>query len=214
MKPYLIRNQAFMIEVGSSCSKKSCVFVFLGALPDWEKEQEYCYLLSRVERSWKAFWFFDSILRQDQCCEEMKNFLQDKGVVPAPRQDKPGGSPSKRSANGEVSQARMSECGIFLCAVLTPGAFACTQAWHCQAPTHRGRIAGNGWRSVEDCPQGTDPAFQERFELTMQTFLISFGKCRMRVWETSINETKLSHLKIAAYHLSRRGWQRDRVGQM
>jgi len=83
VKPINIKNQAFMIQVGSNCCEKSCVFVFLGAFPEWEKEQEICYMLSRLERSWKAVWLFDAIVRPKECLTEMKTFLMDKKVAAA-----------------------------------------------------------------------------------------------------------------------------------
>jgi hypothetical protein len=79
--PIEIPKQAFMLQIGSKCCEKSCIFVFLGVFDDWEREQEICYMLSRLGRSWKALWLFDAIVRPDQCLEEIKNFLRPNGVV-------------------------------------------------------------------------------------------------------------------------------------
>jgi hypothetical protein len=70
-----------MLQIGSKSCEKSCIFVFLGVFEEWETEQEICYMLSRLERSWKALWLFDAIVRPDQCLEEIKDFLRLKGVV-------------------------------------------------------------------------------------------------------------------------------------
>ncbi len=76
-----IRGQALMLQIGSKCCEKSCTFVFLGVFDDWEKEQEICYMLSRLGRTWKGFWIFDAIVRPDHCLKEIKNFLRQQGVV-------------------------------------------------------------------------------------------------------------------------------------
>ena len=65
--PIEIRGQALMLQIGSKCCEKSCIFVFLGVFEEWEKEQEICYMLSRLGRTWKGFWIFDAIVRPDQC---------------------------------------------------------------------------------------------------------------------------------------------------
>jgi hypothetical protein len=79
--PIEVKGQALMLQIGSKSCEKSCIFVFLGVFEEWEKEQETCYMLSRLGRSWKGLWLFDAIVRPDQCLEEIKKFLWQKGVV-------------------------------------------------------------------------------------------------------------------------------------
>jgi len=79
--PIEIKARALMLQIGSKSCEKSCIFVFLGVFDDWEKEQEICYMLSRLGRSWKALWLFDAIVRPDRYLEEIKNFLRQNGVV-------------------------------------------------------------------------------------------------------------------------------------
>ena len=79
--PIEIKGQALMLQIGSKSCEKSCIFVFLGVFEEWETEQEICYMLNRLERSWKALWLFDAIVRPDQCLEEIKKFICQKGVV-------------------------------------------------------------------------------------------------------------------------------------
>jgi hypothetical protein len=79
-----VDNEVFMLQVRSSASKTSCVFVFLGHGDHgkWKFEQEICYTLSRLGRTWKAVWLFHAIVNPVECLAEMKKFLESK-VTPA-----------------------------------------------------------------------------------------------------------------------------------
>jgi hypothetical protein len=81
VNPIEIKGHASMLQIGSRNCKTSCVFVFFGVVEDWEKEQEICYMLSRLDRNWKGFWLFDAIVRPYQCLAEIKTFLNKHGVV-------------------------------------------------------------------------------------------------------------------------------------
>ena len=109
VKPF-IKKPGLVIEVGSDDSQKICLFVVLGqeGSKKWKHEQEICYMLSRLDpkrdkvaesnRSWKAIWLFDAIVRPDRCLKEMTDFLAKNGVKPKPGVELEGGASSKRPA--------------------------------------------------------------------------------------------------------------------
>lgn len=118
---------ALMIELGSKSSDKSCIFVVLGQgdSDKWRQEQEICYMLSRLDpgqsqtasnRSWKAIWLFDAILRPDQCLQQMKRFLKDKNVTPLlpTEDDREGSSSALKLSADEVRLDTFSELSTYL----------------------------------------------------------------------------------------------------
>jgi hypothetical protein len=106
--------QVFMLQVRSSACKKSCVFVFLGHGDHrkWKFEQEICYTLSRLGRTWKAVWLFHAIVNPRECLDEMKQFLIKWKVTPAEvtcRREGQGKRPRDEVSKIE-SSANFCEC--------------------------------------------------------------------------------------------------------
>jgi len=99
-------DRGLMIQVGSDCSKATCVFVVLGAgtVDEWKAEQEICYMLSRLDRTWKALWLFNAILRPAECEEEMRKFLKEKDVLPATNLAE--GKPLSQGSRGDGGSGR------------------------------------------------------------------------------------------------------------
>ena len=85
-------ERGLMIQVGSDrskassdCNKATCIFVVLGAgtVYEWMAEQEICYMLSRLNRTWKALWLLNAIMNPTECVNEMREFLKEKKVLPS-----------------------------------------------------------------------------------------------------------------------------------
>jgi hypothetical protein len=128
-----IRGQALMLQIGSKCCEKSCTFVFLGVFEEWEKEQEICYMLSRLGRTWKGFWIFDAIVRPDHCVKEIKKFLKQENVFGEEIQ------PVQRDQHNQHHQPISSQTGV-------------KRGLHADAPTTQEQKRSNTSGSVGDAP--------------------------------------------------------------
>ena len=103
--PILLNNGGCMVEVASGADgcDNSCMFVVLGASLKWERDQQLCYMLSRLGRSWQAFWLFDAMMRPDRCLRKIREFLRKADVKPR--------EGNRRDVKSDVKERRPQQTG-------------------------------------------------------------------------------------------------------